>query len=130
MAMHASFDPAVEEFRAEVREYLRAATAPERTVGHADPRDLTGLDEGFERALQHDAGERGYLALTLPAEHGGGNRSTAYRAATVATISYRLPASTSSPPMTDHVRSRAVGDRTSTPRERASRTQLQRKSRP
>ena len=79
--MHATFHPAVEEFRTEVREYLRAAMAPERTRDHADPRDLTGLDEAFERALQRDAGARGYLALTLPAEYGGGARSSAYRAA-------------------------------------------------
>ncbi len=79
--MHAPFDPAVEQFRAEVREYLRTAMAPERTRDHADSRDLTGLDEDFERALQRDAGARGYLALTLPAEYGGGARSSAYRAA-------------------------------------------------
>ena len=36
--MHATFHPAVEEFRTEVREYLRAAMAPERTRDHADPR--------------------------------------------------------------------------------------------
>ena len=79
--MHATFAPAVEEFRAEVRDYLRASMAPEHTNAHADPRDLTGLDEDFERALQRDAGARGYLALTLPAAYGGGARSTAYRAA-------------------------------------------------
>jgi alkylation response protein AidB-like acyl-CoA dehydrogenase len=79
--MRASFDPAVEEFRGEVREYLRAAMAPERTEGHADAGDLTGLDEKFERTLQRDAGAHGYLALTLPAAYGGGERSTAYRAA-------------------------------------------------
>src|SRR5262249_28451207 len=77
----ARFDPAVEEFRTEVREYLRAVMATERTQGHADPCDLTGLDEQFERALQRDAGARGYLALTLPASYGGGEQSSAYRAA-------------------------------------------------
>jgi len=79
--MRSSFDPVVEEFRAEVREYLRAVMAPERTKGHSDPCDLTGLDEQFERALQRDAGAHGYLALTLPRAYGGGQRSTAYRAA-------------------------------------------------
>ena len=79
--MRATFEPGVEEFRTEVREYLRAAMAPERTRDHADPLDLTGLDEEFERALQRNAGTRGYLALTLPAEYGGGARSSAYRAA-------------------------------------------------
>ena len=79
--MDATFDPAVEDFRTEVREYLRAAMNPERTREHADPLDLTGLDEDFERALQRDAGARGYLALTLPTEYGGGAHSSAYRAA-------------------------------------------------
>ena len=79
--MRATFEPAVEDFRSEVREYLRTVMAPERTRDHADPLDLTGLDEGFERALQRDAGARGYLALTLPAEFGGGARWSAYRAA-------------------------------------------------
>jgi len=79
--MHATFDPAVEQFRAEVREYLGDVMAPERTLDHGDSRDLTGLDEHFERALHRDAGARGYLALTLPAEYGGGARSSAYRAA-------------------------------------------------
>ena len=79
--MRARFGAAVEDFRTEVRDYLRAAMAPERTRDHADPLDLTGLDEGFERDLQRDAGARGYLALTLPAEYGGGARSSAYRAA-------------------------------------------------
>jgi len=79
--MHTTFEPAVEEFRIEVREYLRAAMAPERTRHHADPLDLTGLDEEFERALHRDAGAHGYLALTFPVEYGGRARSSAYRAA-------------------------------------------------
>ena len=79
--MRVTFDRTVEEFRAEVRAYLRAAMAPDQVRDHADPRDLTGLDEQFERSLYRDAGARGYLALTLPAEYGGGARSSAYRAA-------------------------------------------------
>ena len=35
--MRAAFDPAVEDFRNEVREYLREAMAPERAHQHADP---------------------------------------------------------------------------------------------
>jgi len=75
------FDADVEAFRAEVREYLAAAMAPGEVAKHADPRDLTGLDEEFERMLQAEAGARGYLAVSLPAEWGGGGRSPAYRAA-------------------------------------------------
>jgi alkylation response protein AidB-like acyl-CoA dehydrogenase len=75
------FDPEMEEFRAEVHEYLAQAMAPDAVAAHADPRDLTGLDEAFERALQADAGARGYLAVNYPVEVGGGGRSPAYRAA-------------------------------------------------
>ena len=74
-------EPEVERFRAEVRAYLAAAMAPDVVAGHSDPRDLTGLDEQFERALQADAGARGYLAISHPEEWGGGGRSPAYRAA-------------------------------------------------
>jgi len=75
------FDPEVEDFRAEVRAYLAAAMRPDAVADHADPRDLTGLDDTFERALQADAGARGYLAVNYPVDVGGGGRSPAYRAA-------------------------------------------------
>jgi len=75
------FDAEVEAFRAEVGAYLDGAMAADRVAGHDDPSDLTGLDEEFERALQADAGARGDLAITLPAEYGGGGRPPAYRAA-------------------------------------------------
>jgi alkylation response protein AidB-like acyl-CoA dehydrogenase len=55
--------------------------APDVVDAHADPRDLTGLDEELERALQADAGARGYLAVNYPQDVGGGGRSPAYRAA-------------------------------------------------
>ncbi len=75
------FDADVEAFRYEVRAYLADAMRADAVADHADARDLTGLDESFERALHADAGARGYLALTLPVEWGGGGRSPAYRAA-------------------------------------------------
>lgn len=49
--------------------------------GHADPSDLTGLDETFERELLREAGARGYLGISLPAEIGGGGRPPEFRAA-------------------------------------------------
>ena len=78
--MGAPVDPAIDEFRAEVRAFLTTAMAPELVDGHADPDDLTGLDETFERALHREAGARGYLALTLPREYGGGGLPPEYRA--------------------------------------------------
>ncbi len=78
--MRARFAPEVEAFRAEVRSFLRDTMDPTRAHAHADPRDLTGLDETFERAAQHDAGARGYLAVTVPTSMGGGGRSSAFRA--------------------------------------------------
>lgn len=79
--MDLRFEPDIEQFRAEVHAYLDAAMRPEAVSAHADPRDLTGLDETFERALQRDAGARGYLGLTLPTDLGGSERSLAHRAA-------------------------------------------------
>lgn len=48
---------------------------------HADPEDLTGLDESFERSLTRRAGERGYLGVDLPTAVGGGGRPAEFRAA-------------------------------------------------
>src|SRR5688572_11033213 len=45
----------------DLRTWLSAAMADARAS--ADPRDLTGLDESFERRLQLEAGARGWLAL-------------------------------------------------------------------
>jgi alkylation response protein AidB-like acyl-CoA dehydrogenase len=70
----------LETFRAEVHEFFRAEMAPERTAGHLDPTDLTGYDEAFERALLRRAGERGYLGIHVPVEHGGGGKPLAYKA--------------------------------------------------
>jgi alkylation response protein AidB-like acyl-CoA dehydrogenase len=48
-----------------MRDELRAwlASVMSSAPDHADPHDLTGLDEAFERRLQREAGERGWLAL-------------------------------------------------------------------
>jgi alkylation response protein AidB-like acyl-CoA dehydrogenase len=73
-------DPELAAFRAEIRAFLRDEMAPERTAGHADPSDLTGLDEAFERAHQRRAGERGYLGISLPVELGGGGRPPSWKA--------------------------------------------------
>jgi alkylation response protein AidB-like acyl-CoA dehydrogenase len=68
------------EFQRGVREFLRAEMAPERTRGHRDPRDLTGYDEAFERALLRRAGARGYLGISVPAAEGGGSRPLSFKA--------------------------------------------------
>lgn len=79
--MRAGFTADVEDFRAEVRGYLGRAMREDAVAGHADARDLTGLDESFERSLQTDAGAHGYLAVAFPQEWGGQGRSAAHRAA-------------------------------------------------
>lgn len=53
----------------------------EGAAGHGDPSDLTGLDEGFERAVLRQAGARGFLGVSLPTAVGGGGRPLTYRAA-------------------------------------------------
>lgn len=78
--MQVRFPPPVEALRDEVRAFLADAMAPEKVRGHADPLDLTGLDEEFEHALLREAGQRGYLALDYPTEYGGAGLTVAHRA--------------------------------------------------
>ena len=54
-------------FAAEVRAFLEQEMSPEPTSAHADPDDLSGLAEPFERALHRAAGEHGYLSTAMPA---------------------------------------------------------------
>src|ERR1700721_2977816 len=75
------FAPDVEAFRHEVRVFLEQEMAAQKVVSHGDDRDLTGLDEEFERALLRRAGARGFLGVSLPAEWGGGGRPAAFGAA-------------------------------------------------
>ena len=81
MTVDFRFAPEVEAFRHEVRVFLEQEMAPEKVVSHGDDRDLTGLDEEFERALLRKAGARGFLGVSLPTEWGGGGRPAAFQAA-------------------------------------------------
>jgi alkylation response protein AidB-like acyl-CoA dehydrogenase len=81
MTVDFRFAPEVEAFRHEVRAFLEQEMAPEMVVSHGDDRDLTGLDEEFERALLREAGARGFLGVSLPTEWGGGGRPAAFQAA-------------------------------------------------
>ena len=56
------FSAAAEAFRAEVIAWL-GQLDPATLAAHADPSDLTGLGEQFERSLHAEAGERGWLDL-------------------------------------------------------------------
>jgi alkylation response protein AidB-like acyl-CoA dehydrogenase len=73
-------DPALAAFRVEIQSFFRDEMAPERTRGHGDPDDLTGLDADFERAHQRRAGRRGYLGISVPVELGGGGRPPSWKA--------------------------------------------------
>src|SRR5207253_11001381 len=66
------FGSDAEAFRSEVCGWLTEQLAPERTAGHDNPRDRTGLAESFERALAAEAGRRGWLGISIPAPFGGG----------------------------------------------------------
>ena len=72
-------DPALARFRDEIRSFLAEEMAPDRTQGHADPEDLTGLDLDFEAAHQRRAGELGYLGISVPVELGGGGRPPSWK---------------------------------------------------
>ncbi|WTW92729.1 acyl-CoA dehydrogenase family protein [Streptomycetaceae bacterium NBC_01309] len=73
--------PDAEEFRAEVCAWLTRAMALGRLAAHRDPSDRTGLTEEFERALLREAGERGWLGISLPSAAGGGGRPASWAAA-------------------------------------------------
>jgi alkylation response protein AidB-like acyl-CoA dehydrogenase len=82
------FEPGAERFRQEVCTFLESEMAADRTAGHADPTDRTGLDEAFERALLRRAGKRGYLGIGLPPEVGGGGRPPSFVAAFQYEVAY------------------------------------------
>lgn len=75
------FDADAEQFREEVCRFLTGEMASERTAGHDDPTDRTGLDHGFERALHRAAGRHGYLGVSIDTVHGGLGRPRSYAAA-------------------------------------------------
>ncbi|HET7296269.1 MAG TPA: acyl-CoA dehydrogenase family protein [Gemmatimonadales bacterium] len=81
MSHAALFSGGAEAFRLEVCRFLTEELAPARVAGHTDARDRTGLDAGFERALQREAGRRGYLGVSVDAVHGGGGQPPEYAAA-------------------------------------------------
>jgi alkylation response protein AidB-like acyl-CoA dehydrogenase len=72
-----TLDPEVEAFRADVRGFLAGALA----AGRRDFTDLTGWDEAFEREVVEEAGDRGYLGVSLPVELGGGGKPPSWQAA-------------------------------------------------
>jgi len=74
------FGPEHADFRDAVRAFLRGEMDPARTAGHRDPRDLTGLDEEFERGVLRRAGEAGFLGISFPQEVGGGGRPPSWDA--------------------------------------------------
>ncbi|MCC2673157.1 MAG: mmgC7 [Ramlibacter sp.] len=62
---HAALPPAAQDFRAEVREFLRTAWAPAAPQVRA--RSWMGFDAGFSRKLA----QRGWVGVTLPKAYGG-----------------------------------------------------------
>ena len=64
------FQPTIEEFRAEVREFLDETLTPEF---RADPELVQ--EGGFSREFTRRLGERGWLTLAWPEEYGGQQRS-------------------------------------------------------
>jgi alkylation response protein AidB-like acyl-CoA dehydrogenase len=70
--------PELDAWRDAVRRFLRDEMRD--ADAHADPTDLTGLSEEFERAHQLRAGARGYLGISAPADYGGGGRPPSWKA--------------------------------------------------
>jgi alkylation response protein AidB-like acyl-CoA dehydrogenase len=89
------FAPEVEEFRHEVRSFLNEAMALEAVTERGDDSDLTGLSEDFEASVLRQAGSRGYLGVSLPADLGGGGRPAAFQAA------FNLEVATADAPLID-----------------------------
>jgi alkylation response protein AidB-like acyl-CoA dehydrogenase len=72
--------PDLAAFREAVRDFLREEMAAERTAGHFEATDLTGLDIEFERAHQRRAGAHGFLGISAPREFGGGGKPASWKA--------------------------------------------------
>jgi alkylation response protein AidB-like acyl-CoA dehydrogenase len=70
--------PELDAWRDEVRSFLRDEMRD--ADAYADPLDLTGLSESFERAHQQRAGARGFLGISAPTEYGGGGRPPSWKA--------------------------------------------------
>jgi alkylation response protein AidB-like acyl-CoA dehydrogenase len=70
--------PELDAWRDEVRSFLRDEMRD--ADAHADPTDLTGLTEAFERAHQRRAGARGFLGISAPTQFGGGGRPPSWKA--------------------------------------------------
>lgn len=68
-------------FRGEVCAWLTECMAPERVAGRDDPADRTGVSAAFGRELQREAGSRGWLGISLPADIGGGGQPPSFAAA-------------------------------------------------
>ena len=62
--------PASEALRLEVRDFLRTALADRKPVEKAE--SWTGMDADFSRKM----GQRGWIGMTWPKEHGGHERSS------------------------------------------------------
>jgi alkylation response protein AidB-like acyl-CoA dehydrogenase len=75
------FGADAEIFRTEVCGWLTEQLTPERTAGHDNSRDRTGLAEPFERGLAQQAGQRGWLGISVPARFAGGGRPVDFAAA-------------------------------------------------
>ncbi|WP_419925585.1 acyl-CoA dehydrogenase family protein [Candidatus Poriferisocius sp.] len=71
--------PELAQWRRDVRDFLGAEMAPDKTADHVDPSDLTGLDRAFERRHQREAARRGMLAVSLPKGDGGLGKSRAWK---------------------------------------------------
>jgi alkylation response protein AidB-like acyl-CoA dehydrogenase len=82
-------DPELDAFRGAVQDFLAEEMAPDRLAGHLDPTDLTGLDEEFEREHHRRAGARGFLGISVPAEHGGGGRPPSWKSVYMFEAAYR-----------------------------------------
>lgn len=65
--------PAAEALRGEVREFLRTALADRKAVAKAE--SWTGMDAAFSREM----GQRGWIGMTWPKQHGGHERSSLER---------------------------------------------------
>ncbi|HVZ07822.1 acyl-CoA dehydrogenase family protein [Rhodopila sp.] len=65
--------PEAEALRAEVRDFLRTEMAGRKAVEKAE--SWTGMDAGFSRKM----GQRGWIGMTWPKQHGGHERSSLER---------------------------------------------------
>ncbi len=80
--------PGVEQFRQEVRAWLKEELAPEKVARYLDPTEHSGWSIEFEGIFRKKLAAKGYAGVSWPGEYGGGGKGMAYQAVMTTELVY------------------------------------------